>query len=76
MLISRILGLLQLTVELVSDMFHEMNMDQYTKCITDNAIDGAILAFIGEEGLKLIGVNNALHRAKILATVAKKKMNM
>jgi len=53
-------------------MFHEMNMDQYAKCITDNAIDGTILAFIGEEGLKLIGVNNALHRAKILATVAKK----
>ncbi len=57
-------------------MFCEMNMDQYTQCIEDNAIDGAMLAFIDEEGLKLIGVSNALHRAKILATVAKKKMNM
>ena len=54
-------------------MFCEMNMDQYMQCIEDNAIDGAILVFIDEEGLKLIGVSNALHRAKILATVAKKK---
>ena len=53
-----------------------MNMEEYAQCIKDNAIDGAILAFIDDEGLKLIGVKDALHWAKILATVAKKKMNM
>lgn len=45
-------------------------------CIEDNAVDGAILSFITDDGLKVIGVSNALDRAKILATVAKKKMNL
>lgn len=57
-------------------MFCQMNMDQYTQCIEDNAIDGATLAFMSDESLKVIGVSNALHRAKILATIAKKKMNI
>ncbi|XP_028394592.1 uncharacterized protein LOC114518802 [Dendronephthya gigantea] len=69
-------GLLQLTVEQVSDMFCQMNMDQYKQCIQDNEIDGAVLAFLSDEGLNAIGINNALHRAKILAMVSKKKMNI
>jgi hypothetical protein len=73
--ISHISGLLQLTVEQVSDMFCEMNMDQYTQCIKDNAIDGAILAFIDEEGLKLIGVGNAFNYTgqKFLLQLQRKK---
>ena len=56
-------------------MFCEMNMDQYTQCIRDNAIDGAILAFIDEEGLKLIGVGNAFNYTgqKFLLQLQRKK---
>jgi ERCC4-type nuclease len=53
-----------------------MNMEKYTQCIEDNAIDGATLAFMSDESLRVIGVSNALHRAKIIATIAKKKMNI
>lgn len=62
------------TVDDVCRELTEMKMEeQYIHTFREQQIDGAVLSFMNEDGLKQLNIQDPLQRARILGFVARMK---